>query len=322
MKPQKSRPTWTWLSTIFVTLLLADLCALTWYLWAIPPDQVQRWEKTVSTVAGWVTSAMGFWGIKYVSRRKLSLAEMVSLRPVRLPMLVLTAGIWFFILPFHSITVDVRGPDGKGLEGVMAKVDGDTRPNASDGQGRLSIGGLLACAHTIELEKTDYKPRGFRAHFADVLARGRLQPAPLERAEGTITLLSDPPGAALYVDSETEKQGVAGTPIRLPVGAHIITLKLADHQPWSEKVTVSAESAFEPKTPRKLRALPARPAPLYPLTVVSDPAGAKIWVKKQFKGTAPAKIWLPAGEYTIDLKTGDENHPCFVSIPKESICAP
>jgi hypothetical protein len=305
-----------------VTLLLADLCALTWYLWAIPPDQVQQWEKTVSTVAGWVTSAMGFWGIKHVSRRKLSLAEMVSLRPVRLPMLVLAAGIWFFILPFHSIEVAVRGPDGNPLAGVMAKVDGDTRPNASDGEGRLSIGGLLACAHSIELEKTDYKPRGFRAHFADVLARGRLQPAPLERAEGTVTLLSDPPGAALYVDSETEKRGVAGTPIRLPVGTHIITLKLAGYQPWSEKVTVSAEKATVPGT-RKLQAMPAPPARLYPLAVASDPVGAEVWVNKEFKGTTPTKIWLPAGEHKIELrKAGYESARGVVSIPARNIFTP
>ncbi len=202
-------------------------------------------------VASWF-SVMGIRRIKHANRRNLSLAEMVSLPPVRLPIIALTAAIGFFILPFHSVEVYVRDPDGSPLAGVMAKVDGDTRPNASNAQGRLSIGGLLACAHSIQLEKTGYRPRVFRAHFTDVLAVGRLHPAPLERAEGTVTVRSDPPGAAIYVDCETEERGLAGTAIRLPVGTHVIMLKLPGYEAWAEKVTVDAERSTEPGT-RKLR---------------------------------------------------------------------
>ena len=162
MAPPREPPTWTWRTAIFVTVMVADLFALTWYLWAFPAE-VQHWEKAVGVVAGWVTSAMAFWGIKYGVGKRLSLAKAVSLLPLQLSLVVSTVGIWFFILPFHTIAVDVHGPGAAPLSGVTASVDGAgaPRPDASDAQGRLKVTGLLASKHKIVLEKRGYVGQEF-----------------------------------------------------------------------------------------------------------------------------------------------------------------
>lgn len=328
MKSPKSRGNWTWVNSVVAGLLLVNLCALTWYLWKIPTtNQFDTLEKTISTVTGWIASALGFFGIKHTIRKKLSMAHALALRPVQFSTVVLTVGVWLFIYPFHSITLYVRGGDAKPLAGATATIDRESarRIEASDEQGQLKIRGLLACSHNILLEKAGYKPRPLIAGFADVLAMGKLHPEPLEKLEtpeGTVRLRTDPPGAAIYVDGDPETVGPTEKILSLPAGKHKITMNMPGYERVVDEVTVSAGTPLELPV-RKLRALPSPPPRTYPLVVTSDPADAEIYVNAKFQGKTPSKLWLPAGQHKIELrKTGYESARGLVSIPAQKIFTP
>jgi hypothetical protein len=320
MTPQKKPRPWTWIAAFFMTMLVADMCALTWYLWDLPTADSQRWEKTIATMAGWIVSIMAFWGIKHATKRQMSLAQFISLPPVRLSTIGVTLAIWFFVVPFHSVTVLVRGPDGSPLAGAMATVDHMTQPSDSDSRGFLRIGSLGARTHTIEVRKTGYNPREFSAGVADVLTMKELHPSPLELAEQMVTIKSDPPGAALYVDKETEPRCEAGNPIPLPIGAHIMALKLPGYLFTPVRIDVRADM---PPVTYHLQKVSIPPQKPFPLAVGSDPLGAEVWVDGKLQGHTPGTVWLRAGERVIELrKQGYETFRESVSIPERKMYSP
>ncbi len=327
MTPPKKPPAWSWPATAIVTAMAADLCAVTWYLWALPEGDAQRWQKTIGIVAGWIGSLMAFWGIRH-GTKKISLAKMASLPPVQLSVALLTAATWFFVLPFHSITVEVRGSAEAPLADATAVVDdkagdgsGGSRADASDTQGRLRIKGMLAATHRIVLARPGYQPRQISVGFADVLTSSILHPAPLEVADEMVTINSDPAGAAVFVDNETESRGPSGNSILLHPGSHRITLKLAGYEAASMQVEVRSgiPTAAAHISMTRLAAVPVR---TYPLTVSSVPSGADIWEGGRLLGTTVATIRLPAGQHTIELrKEGFQKVRGTVSIPEQNMLA-
>jgi hypothetical protein len=320
MTTQKKFKKWSWPASVLMTMLVVDLCALTWYFWNLPTADSQRLEKTITTVAGWIVSIMGFWGIKHAAKRKMSLAQLMTIPPVQLSTLGITAAVWFFVLPFHAVKILVRGPDGSALAGAMAKVDGVVQGGASDSQGRLVIRSLAARMHTIEVKKGGYSPREFSAGVVEVLTTRELRPAPLEIAEAMVTIKSDPPGAALYIDEESDSRGPAGNPIPLRVGTHTIRLKLSGYEFQQSRIDVRADMSPVLLTLQKV-AIP--PPKTYPLSVASIPSDAEIWVDGKFEGTTPGKVWVRAGLREIALKKdGYATYRDRVPIPARTMFSP
>lgn len=309
---------WTWISAIILVLLFADLCALTWYLWAIPEAQLEHSKKIVTAVAGWISSVLGFFGIKYAVRKRFPLSQALRLLPVRLSTIALTLGIWFFVLPFHSITLYVQGPDNKPLAGVTPTVDGVRQLNPSDDRGQLKIKGLAAWTHRIILEKEGYKTKEGSAGFADVLAVKNLPAQKLEEAEGTVAVHTIPPGAEIYVDGSSDTIGSAES-FSLPRGKHRIILKMPGFETWTEEILVSAGKQVELPV-RKLRPLKV---PTYQLLVDSIPVGAAVYVDGIFQGTTRETIFLPRGQHKIELrKPGYRSTQATVLIPNQTMFAP
>lgn len=328
MTPPKKPPAWSWSATVIITAIVADLCAVTWYLWSLPDGDVHRWQKTIGIVAGWITSVVTFWGIRH-GTGKITLAKLAALPPVQLSVALLTTATWFFVLPVHSITIEVRGSPGAPLADATAAVDdkaggagsGGSRADASDTQGRLRIKGLLASTHNIVLARLGYQARQISVGFADVLAGGVLHPAPLEVADEKVTINSIPAGAAVFIDNETESRGSGGSSIWLHPGSHQITLKLAGYEPVSRKIEVRPGIATDaaPISMTRLRAAPVR---TYALTISSNPPGADIWEGGRLLGTTITTIRLPAGQHTIEFrKEGFQKIRDTVSIPEENMLA-
>lgn len=317
MGPHIKKPGWTWISALFLVLLLTDLCAITWYLRAIPESQFDNWKKTVSILGSWVGSVLGFFGIKYAT--KVSLSKALTLLPVRLSTIVVTLIIWFFIVPFHSITLNVLGQDGKPLEGVSATLDGVRKLNPSDERGQLTIAGLAAWNHKIVLEKAGYKPMPeSNIGFADVLSFRKWPPQKLEEADGTVVIHSIPPGAAVYIDGSSETIGSAES-FSLRKGKHKVTLQMPGYDALTKEIEVRAGEKLELPNGR----LHAKAERTYPLLVDSEPTEAEIYVDGKFRGTTRETIWLPKGQHTIELrKASYRSARGTVSIPNQTVYAP
>jgi hypothetical protein len=103
--PRKVKPKWGWENSVVALLLCINLCAFTWFLWALPAN-FDRTTKVVSTVASWVVSLLAFFGVKKATSRT-SFAAFLNLPPVGLCTLAITVGVWLFILPIHGVTVSV-----------------------------------------------------------------------------------------------------------------------------------------------------------------------------------------------------------------------
>lgn len=104
---------------------------------------------------------------------------------------------------------------------------------------------------------------------------------------------SNPSGATIYVDGNLSGK----TPARVPVspGSHEVRIGLEGYQDWAEMVQVPGNKVVPLKA--QLNAL----AKFGFLQVVSDPAGASVFIDGQLQGQTPARIQVPLGEHSLRL---------------------
>jgi hypothetical protein len=106
-----------------------------------------------------------------------------------------------------------------------------------------------------------------------------------------LTVESTPSGASVNMDGS-----VAGTtPLTLPnvkSGNHVLELSLKGHNNNRHEITL--QTGEKQKVSSVLKALPGK------LSVLSVPAGARIYLNNQFKSEAPIKsVEIPSGSYEI-----------------------
>jgi hypothetical protein len=312
---RKPSAQWTWVSSLFLVLVLCDLLALTCYLWALPDHDLLKWKKVVSTVGAWLTSLFTFLGVKRALKNKYSGAEFVSMLPVRPSIAVVSLVIWFFVLPFHSLDLTVADIDSSSaIRGVATRVDNKGSYD-SDEHGMVHLSGLLAAPHTVHLEKTGYKSREWSSSFADVLAwhASRIL---LETLRGRAVLDSVPQGAAIFLDGAINQQGTTPQTLELAAGEHTVQFRKDNYIPTAwEPITIGAKD--ESHLVRELTRSPQRE---YALTVVSDPMGASIYVDSQFEGTTNYTIKVAGGKHRVELKMhGFVPVEDKVTIPDQSV---
>lgn len=300
MSPQKSSKKWTWLISILALIVFLDLCALTWYFWSIPQDLFQSWKKIVSTIVSWLGSILTFFGIRYKFKREKSIEQVLRIRPVQLCIVAFTIIIWYFILPFHSITMSVQESDSRTpLSGVAVKVDDEEGYRAfSDENGKVKIGSLNVSGHKFLLEMKGYKPMPVTPSFLKTISFWTVTQVQLEKAEGTMKLKSIPESAEIFLDGNKNKAiGTTPKTHTLTVGKHTIMFKKAGFHPteWEEiSISIGDNQPFEKKLKKR--------KPTYTLTVDSDPKGAQIYVDGVLKGVTPDSIELKKGVYEIEVR--------------------
>jgi hypothetical protein len=301
---------WTTGNSVFLVLLLCNLGAITWYLWAVPDQDLEKWKKVASTVGSWVGSVAGFLGIKFVAGKQ-SVPEMLSPLHVRLAILVLTVCLWLFVLPFHSLSLVVTDLDtGKPLPGVTVTVDQaqGPRPHISDGQGLLRVNALLASPHHLLLARNRYQSSKWDAGFGDVLPWAQTNRVALLPSKGKAHLESTPDGAAIYLD-ENESQPFGTTPqdLELTAGSHKVSFRKPAMQPTAWEPFIVPEGG-EVRFGRTLAALtPAGPAHAldqrkYGVNVFTDPNDADIYVDGRQVGRAPREVRVAGGPHRIEAR--------------------
>jgi PKD repeat protein len=131
---------------------------------------------------------------------------------------------------------------------------------------------------------------------AAVLTRTVLQPTTRPPDNGSIAITSIPSGAEVYIDGQRRGTAPAVFPEILP-GNHQVTLSFKGYNDWSNLVSVGSGrmSAINAElvAPEEITGS---------LAVLTEPAGAEIFIDGDFKGVSPVTIsGLSAGTHTVLL---------------------
>jgi hypothetical protein len=128
--------------------------------------------------------------------------------------------------------------------------------------------------------------------------RSRRTPAPIGASVGTLVVESNPPGAKVIVDGES--RGVTPVNLTLKAGAHVVELHGAG-EPRVIPLTVAAGAQVSQyiELPKN-GGVPA----MGQLQVTTEPAGARVTVDGQPRGTSPMTITdLSPGEHEVLLES-------------------
>jgi hypothetical protein len=298
----RKRSNWAWLISILALIAFLDLIALTWHFWAMPADLFNEKKKILTTVASWAGSILTFLGIRYKFKKGQSIEQVLAIRPVQLCVIAFTFVVWFFVVPFHSLSLVVTDLEsGRALSGVTVKVDEDEfpRPALSDPMGEIRIGGVRAAPHKLRLERPGYKTTEITASFIEVIGPLHGKSAVcMEEATGLAEIRSDPEGAEIYVDGEEKPRGTTNKHLSLKTGKHTVLLKKNQYYPtvW-EEITISG--THNPRFEKKL--IPILPPQTYNLVVQSYPANAEIWVDDVLRARTKASLTLTRGQHKIRI---------------------
>lgn len=115
--------------------------------------------------------------------------------------------------------------------------------------------------------------------------------------EGELAVQSRPPGARVSVDG-TER-GVTPITVRLPSGAHVLEVRVGKAEPRVIPLTIQANV----QTAQYIELQGVQSTGV--LEIKSEPAGARVTIDGQPRGTTPATIRdLPTGDHSVVLELG------------------
>ena len=105
---------------------------------------------------------------------------------------------------------------------------------------------------------------------------------------------SNPSGADVYINGE--HKGKTPLSFEFEPGYHNVTLKKPGYE-TEEKVYKISDMTMKPMPPTRLKKV----AVVHPVSVYSNPAGAKIYLWSRYMGTTPKELKLPTGRYLIRI---------------------
>jgi PEGA domain len=120
---------------------------------------------------------------------------------------------------------------------------------------------------------------------------------------GTVIVETTPAGADIYVDDQFFGNGPAT--LKLRAGKHTIRVGMEGYTNWSR--VLSSEVGSEAHLAANLTQAPASTATgrqMNEVTVLSQPAGAHIWIDSIPVGRTPTVVKLPAGTYNLTIAVG------------------
>lgn len=188
--------------------------------------------------------------------------------------------------------------------GADIYIDGNYR-----GETASTIGGLSPGSHTLSLRKAGYHDAASTVSITpgSVTSRSitlqKYQPKP---AVGSIEVISDPPGALIYLDGNYQGTTHTGYPFDITgvtPGTHTIRLELADYQSFSKTITVPDGGISQ-----VVVIMTKNPPPIIPDTtgdvyISSSPAGADVYLDNVYKGMAPLSLPdVPSGNHEVLLR--------------------
>ncbi|MDZ4198362.1 MAG: PEGA domain-containing protein [Kiritimatiellia bacterium] len=171
--------------------------------------------------------------------------------------------------------------------GADVTVDGAWRGKTPFFLTDLSLG-----AHRFEFNRTGYLPRQM-----ELTVEGRAPSrvvADLVSNTGILTVRSQPEGAQVFLNGALK--GVAPLEIpEVPAGANRVDVQLEGYLPFSEQLVMEVQGRRA--VVAELQVIPSR------LTVVSIPAGARLYVADQYRGETPITLTdLPVGSHRLRVE--------------------
>jgi len=284
-------------------IVFLDLIALTWYFWAMPVKRFDETKKILTTVASWAGSVLTFLGIRYKFKKGESIEQVLALRPVQLCVIAFTFLIWFFILPFHNLSLSVTQSDLKSpLSGVTVRMDDEKLPRTgpSNERGEVKIVGIPAGPHRLCLDLTGHTTKCVNTGFMEVIYPGYVRPVTMERAEGKMEIKTTPEGAEIYLDGDEKKPvGTTNRTLTLSTGKHTVLFRKDGYRTtlW-EQIAIS--DADNPPFERRLEDIRKR----YDVIISSDPENASIYVDGNPMGSTIVTVRLTAGEHKVRIEKG------------------
>ena len=175
--------------------------------------------------------------------------------------------------------------------GAAIYLDGDT---LSRGTTPYVITGLSPGMHRVVAGKEGYVSSEDSAKVvSDIMVVKHLA---LVQKRGIVSVRSDPPGAEVYVDGESE--GPTPREIELPAESHLFRLKRAGYAEETREVEVIADSTIEMPVVVLQREFGG-------VVIRSSPSGAEVYVDKEkgSRGRTPLTLAeLPPGSYMFRLQ--------------------
>ena len=169
----------------------------------------------------------------------------------------------------------------------------------------VTLNNIAAGIHILEIEYPGYNPWKSTVNVPETGLKEisvNLTPEPAH-IPGWITVFSSPGNASVTLDGNY----VGKTPVNsslnldeIPPGVHVIVLVLPGYRPISEKITVSPNLV----SPVNATLTPvAGPEVKGSLSVISDPAGAMVFVDNQSLGVSPVMAEdIAAGNHKVAIQ--------------------
>lgn len=179
----------------------------------------------------------------------------------------------------RAVRIDVMpSPDSLDLSGFGIAI----------GDGRLVLPG----DYSVVARRRGYED--LSANFTVTDAEQQTFRFEMKRLPGKLTLISDPPGAEVFVDNNA--RGI--TPLadlELVTGAHRLLLRLPRYQAYEAEVQIEGGGIAQTINATLV-------AGWAPVSIASNPAGAEILVDGVASGLTPQTLELGAGIHELNLK--------------------
>jgi hypothetical protein len=149
--------------------------------------------------------------------------------------------------------------------------------------------------------------------FGKVLLHREID-VPLPRLSGTIAVSTDPPGATVLVDQETEEHSPTPLEIRgIAVGVHRLRIQKKGY----ETVQITDVNVKNGQIATVSRSL-TKTGEYSSIQVHSIPPGAEIVVRGKRYGNAPLTIRLVEGDHLIEAEIDGVKKEKRVTMPKQT----
>ncbi len=304
-----SQSAWSFWRSFLAVLVFLDLLALTVYFWRIPTEQFEQWKKILSTMTSWLGAVAAAFGIRYAAKSGTTLRDVLGIRPVQIGILAFTVIVWFFVLPFHAVTVETyatgsqsRGRTPVANARVYLGVPGDStlgeRAEAgmsqwvSDSSATFRAPGLSARAYQLVVRADGYERSARLLSFADVV-RFLDDPIgiPLTPARGHLRVESEPRGARILLDFDSATVwGTTPMTLELEAGIHHVTSAPVTTA-WREVTVEEGDTASVTLTGAEDGG-----QPVHRVRIESIPSGAEVWVDGEATSRGRTDLWLDLTE--------------------------
>ena len=147
-----------------------------------------------------------------------------------------------------------------------------------------------------------------REAVADTLEELERQLAPLLTGEpwGALAVHPTPAQSAVYVDGALAGRGATEVPY-LPLGEYTIRVTAPRHEPLERTVTLAGSAATVAPV--------LEPLPPQPVTIVSEPSGAALYLDSRYLGTTPLQVTAAARPARGLLRLAGYRDAAFVLRP-------